>query len=127
MREPHACRALSVVEGDVLELPIPDGPTVLFLFNSFEAEVLTRLLVRLGEASQKRSAPIDLIYIHPDHDEMARKTAGVVKLADEDIPFSAEDAAADAFEVDHDQCCIYRFAGMANKGPGGRECSPLVS
>ena len=46
MRSPRACRAVSVVEGDVLQLPIPDSPVVLFLFNSFEAEIVRRLLDR---------------------------------------------------------------------------------
>lgn len=114
MRSPRACRDASVVEGDVLELPIPHGRVVLFLFNSFEAEVVRGLLERLGEMSRVRSAPIDLVYIHPEHDNMVRQTAGVEKLADENIPFSAEDAAADAFEVTFDQCCMYRLAGRLN-------------
>jgi hypothetical protein len=111
MRSPRACRAVSVVEGDVLQLPIPDGPVVLFLFNSFEAEVVKRLLDRLAEISLTRTTPIDLIYIHPEHDNLVRQTAGVELLADENISFSAEDAAADAFEVNVDQCCVYRLAG----------------
>lgn len=111
MRKPRSCRAANVVEGDVLEFPIPDGPMVLFLFNSFEGEIVRRLLERLGEASQTRSAPIDLVYVHPEHDNVVKRTAGIERLADENIPFSAEDAAADAFKVSIDQCCIYRLAG----------------
>jgi SAM-dependent methyltransferase len=110
-RSRRACHAAEVIEGDVLELPIPDGPVVLFLFNSFEREMVRGLLERLGETSRARSAPIDLIYIHPDHDDLVRQTAGIERLADENIPFSAEDAAADEFEVNVDQCCVYRFAG----------------
>ena len=69
------------------------------------------LLERLGEATRTRTAPIDLVYVHPEHDNLVRQTAGIERLADENIPFSAEDAAADAFEVTFDQCCVYRFAG----------------
>ncbi len=111
LRKPHASATVNLVQGDVLQLPIPDGPLVLFLFNSFEAEIVKRLLGRLVEASQTRSAPIDLIYIHPDHDNLVRQTAGMNLLANENIPFSAEDTSADAFEVDVDQCCIYRLDG----------------
>lgn len=111
MSSPRACRTVNVVEGDVLQLPIADGPVVLFLFNAFEAEIVKRLLDRLVEATQTRTAPIDLIYIHPEHGNLVRQTAGVQLLIDENIEFSAEDAAADAFEVNVDQCCIYRFAG----------------
>jgi SAM-dependent methyltransferase len=109
MRSPRASRVVSVVEGDVLRLPIPDGPVVLFLFNSFEAEMVKRLLDRLAEKSQTRTAPIDLIYIHPEHDNLVRQTAGVQLMADENISFSAEDAAADVFEVNVDRYCIYRL------------------
>ncbi len=111
MRSPRACRVVSVVEGDVLQLPVPEGPVVLFLFNSFEAEMVQKLLNRLAENSQTRTTPIDLIYIHPEHDNLVRQTAGVASLFDENISFSAEDAAADAFEVNVDRCCIYRLAG----------------
>jgi SAM-dependent methyltransferase len=111
MRRPRACRNATVFEGDVLEMPIPDGPVVLFLFNSFEAEMVRGLLVRLAESSRTRSAPIDLIYVHPEHDNLARKTPGIERLADETIPLSAQDAAADAFDVTFDQCCVYRLPG----------------
>jgi SAM-dependent methyltransferase len=109
MRSPHACRAVSAVQGDVLETPIPDGPLVLFLFNAFEAQIVTALLERLVAASRARTAPIDLIYIHPEHDALVRQTPGMQLLADENIAFSPEDAAADAFQVNVDQCCIYRL------------------
>ena len=109
MRPPRACRVVSVVEGDVLQLPVPEGPVVLFLFNSFEAEMVKRLLDRLAANSQTRAAPIDVIYIHPEHDNLVRQTAGVALLSDENISFSAEDAAADAFEVSVDRCCVYRL------------------
>ena len=110
-RTVRACSAVSVVEGDMLGQPLPQGPVVLFLFNSFEREMVARLVASLTEAAVTRSAPIDLVYIHPEHDNLLRQTAGVQLLANENIPFSAEDAAADAFGVDVDQCCIYRIAG----------------
>jgi SAM-dependent methyltransferase len=118
MRTPRACSAVSVVEGDVLAFRIPEGPAVLFLFNSFEAEMMRGLLECLEDASRTRSAPIDLIYLHPEHDNLVMRTAGIERLADDNIPLSAEDAAADAFEVNVDQCCIYRINGrlMARSG-----------
>ena len=111
MRRPRSCRASNVVEGDVLEFPIPAGALVLFLFNSFEAEILRGLVERLLEASRTRSEPIDLIYVHPEQDHVIRQTAGFERLADETVSFSAEDTAADAFQVSLDQCCVYRLAG----------------
>ncbi len=116
MRKPRACRAVSAVEGDVLDLPMPDGPLVLVVFNSFDREMVRRLLERLVEKSHTRTAPIDLIYIHAEHDNLVRQFAGIERLADENIPFSPEDASADAFQVSVDQCCVYRLAGRMLPG-----------
>ena len=117
-RSPRACHAVRVVGGDVLDLAFPDGPLVLFLFNSFDAEIVRGLLERLAKASQSHSSPIDLIYIHPEHDSLVRRSAGMHLLVDEEIAFSTEDAAADAFEVSIDQCCIYRWNGSVVQNSG---------
>lgn len=136
-RRRRACPPISVVCGDVLESPLqapssPDRPLVLFLFNSFSAEVVRGLLARLtgvgsdamGQRRQMgptsrtgqarpaaltRSAPIDLLYVHPDQAALVERTPGVELLADMVIRFSPEDAAADAFGVDVDRCAVYRM------------------
>lgn len=108
LRRPRACRQVSVMVGDVMQLRLPDGPVVLFLFNSFGAAVMTELLEGLAAAAKTRSAPIDLISIHPEHDALVRPF-GLV-LSDEEIAFSPEDAAADVFEVVSDRCTVYRLA-----------------
>ena len=127
-RRRRACPPISVVCGDVLESPLqapssPDRPLVLFLFNSFSAEVVRGLLARLtgvghdtagqtgkaGPSARARSAPIDLLYVHPDQAAIVERTPGVELLADMVIRFSAEDAAADAFGVDVDRCAVYRM------------------
>jgi SAM-dependent methyltransferase len=107
LRRPRACRQVSVMAGDVMQLRLPDGPVLLFLFNSFGYSVMTQLLEGLAVAARSRSEPIDLISIHPEHDGLVRRFAS--RMADEQIPFSPEDAAADAFEVTHDRCVVYRM------------------
>ncbi len=111
LRQPWACGNVSVAEGDALALQLPPGPVVLYMFNSFDAKIVTALVDRLVEQSRSRSAPIDLLYVHPEHDRLVRQRDGTALLADEEIPFTAEDAAADAFDVRFDQCCIYRIEG----------------
>jgi len=115
LRTARACSHISLMVGDVMQLRLPDGPVVLFLFNSFAAPVMTELLEGLAAAASVRATPrggavpMDLIYIHPEQDNLIRRAPGFELLADEEIPFSAEDAAADAFEVSHDRCTIYRL------------------
>jgi hypothetical protein len=86
-----------------------DGPVVLFLFNSFGAVVLGALLERLAGA--ERQAPVDLIYVHPDHDRLVAATPGIELLRYAEIPFSEEDARADVFGVSSDVCSVYRLRG----------------
>ncbi|KAA6463362.1 class I SAM-dependent methyltransferase [Acidobacteria bacterium AB60] len=105
---PRACSNVTLQVGDVMQLRLPDGPVLLFLFNSFGAEVMTRLLEGLAAAARRRTTPIDLICVHPEHDALVRG-AGFQLLADEEIAFTPEDAASDAFQVTHDRCTLYRL------------------
>jgi len=106
---PRACPNVTLQVGDVMQLRLPDTPVVLFLFNSFGAGVMSKLLQGLAAAAKVRSTPIDLIYLHPDQDALIRRTPGFTLLADDQIPLTPEDAAADAFDVTHDRCAIYRL------------------
>ena len=105
----RACLAVQVVVGDILELKLLPGPVVLYLFNAFDRSVARAFLARLEDATRSRTAPIDLIYMHPDQADLFEASPVVEVLADADLPFSQEDAAADAFEVDHDQCQVFRL------------------
>jgi hypothetical protein len=125
-----ACRQVQVVRGDALSLA-PElieqagGPVVLFLFNSFGAEVLEPLLQKLAGAAGPRSAanpgPIDLIYIHPDHDRLVAATPGIELLRFAEIPFSDQDTQADLFGVSSDICSIYRLGPFPAAASGGND------
>src|SRR5215469_6802269 len=93
-----------IIEGDALTVPLPDGPVALFYFNSFEREMAELWLARLGEITRERTAPLDLIYIHPEFDAMVRQVPGMRVTAEEEIAFSEEDAEADVFGVSSDRC-----------------------
>jgi SAM-dependent methyltransferase len=103
------CRDVEVECGDVLAMDLDrigaDGPVALFLFNSFDENVLRPLMERLAEG---RPDPLDLIYVHPDHDGLVARTPGIELLRHAEIPFSEEDAEADVFGVASDVCSIYR-------------------
>ena len=109
MRRTRAKPPVRIIQGDALTAPLPDGPVLLFYFNSFERELTEMWLPRLGELATHRSSPVDLIYVHPEFDALVRK-AGMRVLKEADIWFSEEDAEADVFGVTSDQCAIYRVA-----------------
>lgn len=106
------CGDVGVDCGDVLELDLDrlagGAPVVLFLFNSFDAHVLRLLLEKLAGASGGRGAPVDLIYVHPDHDRLVAATAGMELLKYAQVPFSEEDARVDLFGVASDVCSVWR-------------------
>jgi SAM-dependent methyltransferase len=116
MRKPRACRDVTIVNDDVLSVVLPDGPVVLYLFNSFERELVQMLLDKLVEVSATRSDPIDLIYIHPDYNDLVLQAPHMKLLADGEIQFTPEDAAADVFGVLFDRCCICRLPGRLGLG-----------
>lgn len=107
-----SCRRITVESADVLRLKLPTEPVILFLFNSFGDEVLVPLMQQLAAEAGRRTAPIDLIYIHPDHDRLVAQTPGIELLRWTEIPFSEEDAAADVFGVSSDPVSVYRLVGM---------------
>ena len=100
-----------IIEGDALELSLPDGPVALFYFNSFEFEMTQMWLASLAELGRSRTHPLDLIYIHPEFDALVRQAPGMRVLAEADVPLSEEDAAADVFGVSDDRVAIYRLSG----------------
>ena len=109
MRRKRACRSVSIAHGDALSFPLPDGPVVLFFFNSFEEEMVRMWLDSLVETAETRSAPIDVIYLHPEHHRVVAATPGIRILSDADLALTPGDAAADAFGVSFDRCTIYRL------------------
>ncbi len=112
LRHKRACRDVLALNTDALSVAIPDGPVVLYLFNSFEQQIVIGLLTRLAAISERRSAPIDLIYIHPEFDTLVRQCPRMELLADQDIAFTPEDTAADVFGVEVDRCSLYRLPGL---------------
>ncbi len=113
MRSPRACAHVVVAESDVLSVSFPPGPVLLYLFNSFEREMVEMLLERLRDLSVTRAEPIDLIYVHPEYGELVFRSPRMQLLAEEEIAFTAEDAEADAFKVTDDRCAIFRLPGLS--------------
>jgi hypothetical protein len=102
---------IRIIEADALTVPFPACPAALFYFNSFERPMMEMWLSHLAELSRERTAPLDLIYIHPEFDRLVQQVPGVRVVAEAEIRFSDEDARADAFGVSSDQCSVYRWSG----------------
>jgi SAM-dependent methyltransferase len=113
---PHLCDDIAVLQADALEVPFPDSPILVYLFNPFNDHVTKLLLDRLILLCQSRSTPIDVVYTRPEHDGLFRQRPQIQLLWSGDIPFSEEDAAADYFHGKAQGCSIYRL-GAGSSGP----------
>jgi SAM-dependent methyltransferase len=107
---PHACGDIAVLNLDALAAPIPDSPSVLYIYNSFNLYVMLPLLERLQALALTRATPIDLIYAQPQQAALVDAMPGIAILGAGSIELSPEDRAADAFATSRLNYRIYRLA-----------------
>jgi SAM-dependent methyltransferase len=112
---PHLCHDVEVLCADALEVPFPETPVLVYLFNPFDAHVTQLFLHRLVALSQTRSAPIDIIYTRPEYADLFGRISTMQLLWNGDVLFSDEDAAADHFHGKAQGCSIYRLSPQRTK------------
>jgi hypothetical protein len=107
---------------DAVDLPLPSGHCVVFLFNPFGAPVLRRLLARWRRSLVGREGQIDILYVNNEQDRVFRMEAGFVRLFYGPVRRSPADLAADRNILIHqpgaeyvatgwEDCAIYRWMG----------------
>jgi SAM-dependent methyltransferase len=118
----NALAPITLVEGDALEVPLPETPTVVTLFHPFEAPVLRRFLARLEQHFAQRPNLLDLLYINAEHVTVFDRNPAFARLFNGMIPMSAEDHLADLAEIAEqkeygstgdESCAIFRFTGRS--------------
>jgi SAM-dependent methyltransferase len=62
---PRRCGRLEAVHADATAFPFPPEPTVVFLYNPFEAEILTAVLANLRRSLESHPRPVYLVYYYP--------------------------------------------------------------
>ena len=111
---------VSLVEGDALEVPLPDTPTVVTLFHPFEAPVLRRFLARLEQHFAGHPGQLDILYINAEHASVLDRNPAMTRLFNGMVPMSSEDHLADIAEIAEQKeygstgdefCTIHRFTG----------------
>ena len=105
----HPCGDISVLNLDALDAPIPDGPVVAYIYNSFNLYVMLPFLERLQRLELDRTTPIDLIYAQPQQAKLLESMPGITLLATDSIPLTMEERAACAFGTSQLDFRIYRM------------------
>jgi len=107
--KPHACGDITVLDADALTFPVSGSSLLFYLFHPFDPPVMQLFADRLAALSRSHPSPIDLIYVYPVHAGLILAIPGASLLWSKDIPFSAEDTAADIFASRSHLCCLYRL------------------
>jgi SAM-dependent methyltransferase len=119
-RDP-AANALSPVtlhHADAILHPLPDAPTVAFLFHPFEAPVLRRFLCHVEESRRHVPAPFDLLYANAELDSVIDRHPGFERLWLGRVAMTPEDHLADLAAIAEQEeygstgdelCAIFRF------------------
>jgi SAM-dependent methyltransferase len=98
-----------VVVGDATELELPDGPCVVFLYNSFAEPLVRRVAERLAARAndERGKRRVDLIYQNAEFGAVFVEW-GWREVWRGSLPLSEEDAAADPVASPADVTAMYR-------------------
>ncbi len=113
---------MRIVEGDVVEFALPEGPVLAFLFNPFGAAVLRRLLKAWRKGSAGRAGAFDLLYVNNEQERVLEVAAGWRRLYLGKVRRSQADAIADHrimanqpegeyASSNYEDCSIWRYIG----------------
>lgn len=117
---PHtlALAPMRLWEGDATRLPLPEEPTLAYLFHPFEARLLRRFLAHVRRSLAGNPRVFDLMYVNAEHDSLLDREPALRKLWFGRVPMSREDHAADLEAIAEQEeygstgdelCGIYRF------------------
>jgi SAM-dependent methyltransferase len=119
-----ATAPIHIVQDDALNLPLPETPTLVFLFHPFEGPVLKELLRRIETAFAHRSGALDLLYVNAEHGAVLDRHPAFALLWQGSVAMSIEDHTADleaiAQQTEYgstgdELCTIYRYIGRGKK------------
>jgi len=118
----YALARAKIVCGDAVEMPLPKGPCLAFLFNPFGAPVMRRLLKAWNKTLAGRAGHLDLIYVNNEQEHVLERQAGFHRLFLGKVPRSRVDAIADYrimanqpegeyASSNYEDCSIWRWVG----------------
>jgi SAM-dependent methyltransferase len=102
------CQDIRSIEGDATEYSFPDGPLLVYLWNPFEAPVLTGVIANLEASLARDPREVYIVYIQPDLDPLLEASSFWRKLWRDEFQMSEEDYAAHAFPPRAEICSVYR-------------------
>jgi SAM-dependent methyltransferase len=124
----EALAPLALHHADATTHPLPEAPTVAFLYHPFELPILRRFLAHVEKSLTRHPHPFDLLYANAEHGSLLdrhpafrRIWMGRVAMSTEDhIAELAAIAGQDEYGSTGDELCgIYRYTGRSSKSKKG--------
>ena len=91
--------AVRVMEGDAMEVPLPELPLLVYAYNPFRGPVVRRMLERLEAHAGAQVGEMDLIYLVPEEagefaafSRFQKRWEGGVRMSEEDQRWDDADA-----------------------------------
>jgi SAM-dependent methyltransferase len=129
-----ALAPLSLHLADATLHPLPNAPTVAFLFHPFGRPVLRRFLQHVERSLTARPHPFDLLYANAEHGSLLDHHPAFRRLWIGPIAMTPEDHIADLAAIAQQKeygstgdelCAIYRFVGRGARVKDRNLPSPL--
>ncbi|BBY06259.1 hypothetical protein MNVI_15770 [Mycobacterium noviomagense] len=78
---------ITVVNGDALDYELPGGKLVIFLYNPFGEDLVTKLLARIESALRTGPSNIWVVYINPVWGNIFDSSPTLSRIYAESIPY----------------------------------------
>jgi SAM-dependent methyltransferase len=116
----NALSPFTLHHADATTHPLPNEPTLAFLFHPFELPILRRFLRHVESSISNNPRPFDLLYVNAEHDSYLDRHPAFTRLWTGLVPMSPADHLADLAAIAEQKeygstgdelCAIYRFKG----------------
>jgi hypothetical protein len=125
-QSPHAAQLAPITlhHADALRHPLPEAPTLAFLFHPFELPILRRFLRHTQNSLAGNLRPFDLVYVNAEHGSLLDRHPAFQRLWTGSVPMSPADHVADLAAIAEQQeygstgdelCSFYRFIPKLSK------------
>jgi SAM-dependent methyltransferase len=100
---------ISILNQDATTVVYPDGPLLIFMFHPFLAPVLRKVLANLERQLRRAPREMYLLYArNPRFTEVMDRFPFLREVSETSYPLSAEDAAADYFDLAEEKFTLYQ-------------------
>jgi hypothetical protein len=120
----EALAPLVLHHADATKHPIPNAPTLAFLFHPFELPILRRFLRHVEKHVATSPHPFDLLYANAEHGSLLDRHPAFTRLWMGPVAMTPDDHLADLAAIAEQKeygstgdelCAIYRFIGRGTR------------